>query len=253
MRPLHRLTVVALILICTPAAAPARSGHPCPRFPVGSVVTPPVDLFSQNGVLSVNLSYETTVDQNGNTLYCYITADGAESPTLHVNPGDLLNVTLTNETPVPAASSATMQVSPDSSVCGAASMDGSSTNMHFHGTNTSPICGQDEVIHTLINSGQSFTYNVQFPADEPPGLYWYHAHVHGLSEAAVLGGASGAIIVEGIEKLQPTVAGLPQRLLIVRDNPVPGNPTPGGTVPSWDLSLNFIPVPTPITRPPSFR
>ncbi|HTW87112.1 MAG TPA: multicopper oxidase domain-containing protein [Candidatus Binataceae bacterium] len=225
--------------------AGAQSGNPCPTFPAGSTITEPENLSSHNRVLRVNLSYETGVDQNGNATFCYLLGDGQRSPTLHINPGDHLILTLTNDTPAAASSSALqMQMSPSnpSEVCGAATMNDSSTNVHFHGTNTSPTCGQDEVIHTLINSGQTFTYDVKFPANEPPGLYWYHPHVHGLSEAAVQGGASGAIIVNGIQDVQPRVAGLPQRLLIVRDNPVPGNPDPGGPVPSWDLSLNYVPV-----------
>ena len=39
----------------------------------------------------------------------------------------------------------------------------------------------------MINSGETFQYDVQFPLDEPPGLYWYHPHIHGISEAAVQG------------------------------------------------------------------
>jgi hypothetical protein len=61
----------------------------------------------------------------------------------------------------------------------------------------------------------------------------------------VQGGASGALIVEGIQNVNPVVAGLPQQVLIIRDNPVPGNPTPGGSIPSWDVSLNYVPVPVP--------
>ncbi len=105
------------------------------------------------------------------------------------------------------------------------------------------------MITTVINSGDSFRYEVHFPADEPPGLYWYHPHIHGISEAAALGGASGAIIVEGIENVNPAVAGLPERTLIIRDNLVPGNPSPGGAVPSWDISLNYTPVPYPEFTP----
>jgi FtsP/CotA-like multicopper oxidase with cupredoxin domain len=176
-----------------------------------------------------------------------VLADGEQSPTLHVHPGDVLKLTFTNDTPAPTSSDAMqMQMSlsgPD--VCGATTMDSSSTNVHFHGTNTPPVCHQDEVIHTLINSGQTFTYEVHFPSNEPPGMYWYHPHAHGLAEMSVLGGATGAIIIDGIENLQPKVAGLTQRVLVVRDNPVPGDPQPGGSVPSKDLSLNFIPVPYP--------
>jgi len=128
-------------------------------------------------------------------------------------------------------------------------MTASSVNIHYHGTNTPPTCHQDEVIHTLINPGETFHYDVQFPADEPPGLYWYHPHVHGISEAAVQGGASGALIVDGIQNVNPEVAGLPQQVLIIRDNPVPGNPNPGGSIPSWDLSLNFVPISYPALTP----
>ncbi len=73
-----------------------------------------------------------------------------------------------------------------------------SVNIHYHGTNTSPRCGSDEVIHTIINFGEIFQYSLKFPKSEAPDLYWYHPYVHGLSEGAVLGGGSGAIIVEGI-------------------------------------------------------
>jgi FtsP/CotA-like multicopper oxidase with cupredoxin domain len=125
-----------------------------------------------------------------------------------------------------------------------------SVNIHYHGTNVPPTCHQDEVIKTAVDGGSSFDYRVHFPRDEPPGLYWYHPHIHGISEPAVLGGATGAIIVEGIEKFNPLVAGLPQRLFIVRDNLVPGNPSPGGEVPSWDISVNYVPVPYPSFIPP---
>jgi len=219
----------------------SASDNLCSRFPVGSTVADPPNLFSRNGVLSVNLSYRTGVDRFGNTQFCYLTPDNKQSPTLHVNPGDTLVLALKNDTPKAAPSTA---MAMSGTVCGNAMMDASSTNVHYHGTNTSPTCHQDEVIHTMVNSGETFTYRLQFPSDEPPGLYWYHPHVHGIAEAAVQGGASGAIIVEGIQNLQPAVAGMPERVLVVRDNPVPGSPT-DPTVPAWDVSLNYIPIPFP--------
>jgi FtsP/CotA-like multicopper oxidase with cupredoxin domain len=128
-------------------------------------------------------------------------------------------------------------------------MDSASVNIHYHGTNTPPVCHQDEVITTLVNSGQSFQYDIHFPQDEPPGLYWYHPHVHGITEAAVQGGASGALIVEGLENVNTAVSGLPARVMVIRDNLVPGNPNPGGPIPSWDISLNYVPVPYPNFTP----
>jgi len=228
---------------------------PCPRFAPGSVVSQPQDLFSDHGVLSVNFTYETTMDLSGNPLFCFMTDSGVESPTLHVRPGDHLKINLKNNVPADASTTAMASMpgmavaGPASSTCGAVTMTASSVNIHYHGTNTSPTCHQDEVIHTMINSGESFQYDVEFPLDEPPGLYWYHPHIHGMSEAAVQGGASGALIVEGIQNSNPEVAGLPQQTLIIRDNLVPGNLTPGGVVPSWDISVNYVPVPSPAYTP----
>ena len=119
-------------------------------------------------------------------------------------------------------------------------MTPSSVNVHYHGTNISPTCHSDEVIRTMVNSGETFTYNITFPTDEPPGLYWYHPHIHGISEAAVQGGATGAIIVEGIEKIQPAVANLPQRLLMVRDNPLPGSDDKKGNSSEEEPGLGFV-------------
>jgi FtsP/CotA-like multicopper oxidase with cupredoxin domain len=257
-RILWGVSIVAAMQLC---AFAQNSNSICPRFPVGSTITEPPNLFSKNGVLKVNFKYLTTVDENGNTLFCFITPNGQQSPTLHVHPGDHLILTLTNMVPSNAAGLPAMhmnhssmvpemQVSagagPAVTVCGSPNMTSASVNVHYHGANVSPNCHSDEVIHTIINSGETFTYNLAFPTDEPPGLYWYHPHIHGIAEAAVQGGASGAIVVEGIENVQPAVAGLPQRILLVRDQ-LPVNT--GSGVPAWDLSLNYIPVPFPDYTP----
>ena len=174
-----------------PPVAPVA--NPCPRLAPGSVIHQPAALFSQNGVLYVQFSYQTTTDFAGRTLYCFMTPSGMENPRLHVNPGDTLNITVTNNTP---AGGLMMTLDPPNCGPGGNQMTMSSLNIHYHGTNTSPTCHSDEVIKTVINSGQTFQYGVTFPTNEPPGLYWYHPHVHGIAEAAVRGGGSGAIVVE---------------------------------------------------------
>ena len=244
-----------IICVFAPMTAMAQSAvapvaNPCPRLAAGSVVHNPPSLFSKNGVLIVNFSYQTRTDSDGRSLFCFMTPDGKENPTLHVRPGDHLIVNVTNN--VPASGGMTMAMSPNDQ-CGDSIMTATSMNIHYHGTNTSPVCHQDEVIHTVINSGQSFQYNLAFPTDEPPGLYWYHPHIHGIAEAAVQGGASGAIVVEGIENLQRAVAGLRQRILVLRDQTVAGNPDPGGDIPAWDLTLNNIPIAYPALTPTVIR
>jgi FtsP/CotA-like multicopper oxidase with cupredoxin domain len=248
---MKKSTILAGIIMSVIAHLPvfAQASNPCPRFIAGSMVADPPSLFSRDGVLNVNLAYRTGVDADGRTLYCLTTPDGKESPTLHVSPGDRLIVNVTNTLPQPVPSSALQLTTSGPNLCGAATQDASSMNLHYHGTNTSPGCHGDDVIHTMVNAGQTFTYNLHFPMDEPPGLYWYHPHVHGLAEAAVMGGASGAIVVEGIQNLQPAVAGIPQRILMVRDQSVAGTPAPGGNVPSWDLSVNYVPIAYPANKP----
>jgi len=123
------------------------------------------------------------------------------------------------------------------STCGSAAMNDSSTNIHYHGTNTPPTCHQDEVIFTLVNSG-NFSYDLPFPADEPAGLYWYHPHVHGLSEAAVQGGASGAIHRRRNRESTAQGCGLAAAIADRARQPVPGAPE-GPSVPAWDISLTM--------------
>ena len=154
-------------------------------------------------------------------------------------------------------------------------MTASSTNLHFHGLMIAPVCHQDDVLHTVIGpSAAPFEYRFQIPHNQPPGLYWYHPHLHGFTKVQVLGGASGALIINGIERVNQQVAGLPQRVLIIRDqdllNPdaepsttdsvrhpvllrdaegdILNTGTDGGK-PAKDLSLNYVPVAYPDYKP----
>jgi len=238
-----------LLLLLLPAHAFAQSDV-CPRPAAGSIVKEPTDLYSDNGVLQVAFTYNTMVDQYNRTLFCFVTTDGVESPTLHLNPGDTLEMTVTDTVQNPDGAPA--EVDSGAGIrCGAKTMTSASVNVHFHGLNVSPKCHSDDVVHTLINSGQTFTYKIKIPKNEPPGLYWYHPHVHGIASPAVQGGASGAIVIDGIENIQPLVKGLPHRVLVVRDGPL-AFPPPANTAqvtPFWDVSLNYVPVPFP-TYPP---
>jgi FtsP/CotA-like multicopper oxidase with cupredoxin domain len=203
------------------------------------------------------------------------------SPTLRVKPGDRVVIDLKNDlgaglaTPTSAGQThqhAEMQMGKNP--CTSGTMSATSTNLHFHGLTIPPVCHQDDVLKTSIQPGDPpFEYKFQIPLDEPPGLYWYHPHIHGFSEQQVLGGASGGLIVEGIERSNRSLAGLPERVFILRDqdllNPnappaksepvVPtalierdGDAANNGTgfgKPAKDLSINFIPVPYPDYQP----
>ena len=247
MRSMIRGALLALCLALLVPVQALANGGVCPRPAVGSEIAPPPDLFSVNGTLEASLNYYTSVDDDGRTLFCFVTTDGKLSPTLHVNPGDRITIHLTNMVPS-APLGRSEKVSNDTTVCGNANMTDTSVNIHFHGLNVRPTCHGDEVIHTLVNSGETFDYSFKVPADEPPGLYWYHPHVHGISSVSVQGGGTGVIEVEGIANIQPAVSGLPERFIVLRDEPriggLSGKPNLR-PVPNWDVSVNYVTVPFP--------
>jgi len=252
---LRRCLAPTLLLLL---AAPAFAGtlaELCPRPASGATVQPPPELRSQHGILEVtfHFKYEPTMAGQGPPRYCYLTDRGVESPTLRVHPGDQLIIHLHNDLPAAildpdhaamAAAPGTKQ--PD---CNATSMSAAVTNLHFHGLTVPPTCHQDDVIRTAIAAGEDFDYRMTIPRDEPPGLYWYHPHPHGYSERQVQGGASGALIVEGLEKVDPSLAKMPQRVIVLRDQTLIDTAFVDPRTPAWDISINYVPVTYPRFEP----
>jgi FtsP/CotA-like multicopper oxidase with cupredoxin domain len=246
---LRRLTLpffVCALFSSISAHAQDPADQVCVRFPEASQVANPPDLYSNKGVLEVNLLFKTTKDAAGLTRYCFVTDRGVEAPTLHVLPGDKLVLHLKNELPeAPVASGIHAHTLPAEGDCPGGAMTASSTNIHFHGTTLPPTCHQDDVLNTLVQPDQSFDYVLNIPSNESPGLYWYHPHPHGFTEPQVQGGASGALIVEGIESVYPELNKLPQRTLVLRDQKLNAGQAAvkdDANKPSWDLSLNYVPI-----------
>ncbi len=268
---------LAAVLVCTEKLAFGQNTVPenCPRPIAGSQVAEPEDLRSDRGVLEVTFKFLTSADAHGHVRYCYIYKDGSQSPTLRVNPGDTLILHLENDIAPEVfsvgAPAIPMHMQMQVAMCSQGKMTAASTNLHFHGLAIPPVCHQDDVLHTVVGpSAAPFEYRFQVPDDQPPGLYWYHPHLHGFTNAQVLGGASGALIVEGIERINLALAGLAERVLVIRDQDLinpdaqPTSPdsaphtvtlrdaegdilntgTDGGR-PAKDLSLNFVPVAFP--------
>ena len=253
-----------------------RSKDPCPRPEIGSVVGEPEDVRSKNGALEITLTARNSVQPDGTTRYCFVDDQGRESPNLRVNPGDQVIIHLKNAmTEAQQAGAAAQHVHSHSmsGECMGGAMTLVSTNLHFHGLTIPPACHADDVLKTSLEPGDTFDYRFRIPEDEAPGLYWYHPHIHGFGKPQLLGGASGALIVEGIERAKKEVAGLPERVLIIRDqdlvNPnsppsksepvVPkfmidkdGDSANNGTgwgKPAKDLSINYVPAPYPDYQP----
>jgi FtsP/CotA-like multicopper oxidase with cupredoxin domain len=266
------------------AATPAQLDA-CVRPEPGSAIAEPAELRSQNGILETDLRILDQKLANGTTRYCYLTPNGKPSPTLRVKPGDELVINFKNDLtdlnaaapaidrPLDGAPICTAKKSVDP--CESGAMTPVSTNLHFHGLTVPPVCQKDEVLRTSIQPDDApFEYRLRIGDDAAPGLYWYHPHLHGFSKTQVLGGASGALIVEGIERANPQLAGLPERVLVIRDQDLvnpdaqpskfeppamaksqldnDGDAVNSGTgfgKPSKDLSLNFVPVPYPDYTP----
>ena len=263
---LARGALLAALLACGAAHA-TEPGAPeaCPRPAPGSPLPEPPALHSEHGVLRVDLTLRSARAADGTLRYCYLTPDGAQSPTLRLRPGDTLALRLHNG----LAGRAPAQAQSAEQVCASGAMGEAVTNLHFHGLTVPPRCHEDEVLKTALAPGGVFEYRLRIPQDEPPGLYWYHPHIHGFSMQPLLGGASGALIVEGLERAIPELAGLPERVLVVRDQNLvhpqapPARSEPvvaqilldadgdavnthtGYGKPAKDLSVNFVPVPYP--------
>jgi FtsP/CotA-like multicopper oxidase with cupredoxin domain len=242
MRELNMRSVSKWLLAMVVCGFPflRSAAQACPDRPAtGTVVADPYSISSTNGVLAAQLVLKRSVDDLGYTHYCYNYAAGSqtvEAPTLRLNPGDTLNLNVLNRIQDTNATKMKMEMPTTATKCGdGGPMTIDSTNVHFHGMNVPPVCHQDDVINTLIQPGTpGFSYNIQIPTTEPPGLYWYHPHVHGFTEFQVNGGAAGAIIVEGMEKFRPEVTGLTERVFVIRQQYlVPWIPGP------YQLTLNY--------------
>ncbi len=235
--------------------------HPeCMRAPDGSDAAEPVDLRSHNGLLRVELTVHNSLDPNRHMRYCYIDSQGHQSPTLRVQPGDTLIIDLKNEISNSLEESSTGTPEPGSShhdPCRGGMMNAAATNLHFHGLAIPPVCHEDETLKTLVEPGDPpFEYRVEIPKNQAPGLYWYHPHVHGFTEEQMLGGLSGAIVIEGIEKAVPQVAGLRERILVIRDEQMP-DATSAEKLdpkrPTKQISINDVRVPYPQYPPAVIR
>jgi FtsP/CotA-like multicopper oxidase with cupredoxin domain len=75
-------------------------------------------------------------------------------------------------------------------------------NLHFHGLHVSPK-GRSDNVFRIVEPGATAHYRLEIPPDHEPGTYWYHSHMHGVSDGQVYRGMSGVMIVDGLTELLP--------------------------------------------------
>lgn len=208
----------------------------CPARPAaGSPITDPPQVRSSNGVisgvLSANFEGDTSND-NRTGRYCLMYSDGSaatvEAPVFRIGPGERVAFRLSNNMP----QTDIKEVTPWNPALGAntcstqATMTNFAVNLHFHGMNVKPTCGADESLTTLLLPGGGWQYNFALPDNDPPGLYWYHPHVHMLAQEQMLGGMTGALVIDSPNAMPNVVGGLRERILVIRDQEL--NAPPAG-------------------------
>jgi FtsP/CotA-like multicopper oxidase with cupredoxin domain len=112
-------------------------------------------------------------------------------PVLRVQPGDTVRLVLDNASDVDA-------------------------NIHYHGLAVTPKVPGDNVF-LLVPPSTTFQYDFLIPTDHAQGLYWYHPHVHPGVNPAIAAGRSGGMIIGNILAPFPELAGITERIMLLKD------------------------------------
>ena len=240
----------------TPTPPTGPTGPATPASPTvvtpGNVTTRPADLegaktvvpklpqlpeiHSRNGRLSVTLDLKNATVAVGNQTYATAAYNGQLiTPIWRVERGDVLQVHLEDNRVF---------------LNGSANLSGHSghhahgtgpqyTNLHFHGLNVPPTPPGDNVFLAVNPNGTEFEpyayrYALIIPEDHPEGLFWWHAHPHGLSAGQVAGGMSGAMVIGNLTRTHyPTVDYTTEQIFLLREfsaAPLKGGPPLKGAI-----------------------
>ena len=154
----------------------------------------PLEIRSVNGMLNATLTAAPGRVQLGDSAFPGLLYNGAYlPPLLRVRLGDTMRIRFRNALP------------------------DDPSNLHYHGMSVSPQGNSDNVfVH--VHPGREFDYEVRIPAAgrQGSGLFWYHPHAHGVVDKQILGGMSGALVVDGAERLFPILKDLPERFLLFK-------------------------------------
>jgi FtsP/CotA-like multicopper oxidase with cupredoxin domain len=252
MQDMMRLFLGILLVgsVAWPSMGPAASSVPAPSGcdPAPTALENPPEMRRVEGrVQSIDLE----VRQDGDRL-CFVDRNNDDrpgiAPTIRIRPGETLHVRLFNRI---SDASVLRKTTPPGHVTnfpGVAQAPGyfevmpgayheptGNTNLHFHGLEVRPVpCGPgiapgDDVVATFFAPESEPSppgachgaYEITVPDDHSAGLYWYHTHFHGESDAQTMLGLSGAIVVENADDDARRQNGTADRILLARDRPTP--------------------------------
>jgi len=173
--------------------------------PLESLVNGVPTSFSTTGFLT----YAWTINDGSNTVNgianSATTGDSFPGPTLKVNRGDTLRITLLND----LTDLGNLGIT---SVVDGSTITEMPLNNHTHGLHVSPNGSSDNVLLTMP-AGQGFVYEYKISDSQPDGLYWIHPHNHQYSTQEVYRGLSSMLIVGTPDSSIAEIASLPERTM----------------------------------------
>ena len=182
------------------------------KAPTPDPLIQPPETRSVNGILDATITAAPGQVWLGDQAFDGCLYNGVYvPPTLRMRLGDTLRIAFRNNLGDLSGLNQPGYIGP---ICTASN---TVSNLHFHGMSVSPQGNSDNVfVH--VQSGEEFHYEVRVPAfgRQGPGLFWYHPHAHGFVNNQILGGMSGALVVDGIDQLFPLLRGLPERFFLIK-------------------------------------
>jgi FtsP/CotA-like multicopper oxidase with cupredoxin domain len=184
------------------------------------VSTQPLETLTSSAVPTTGfLTYSYTITDGSMSVYNSTTSkydpsgvlmgDSYTGPTLKVNRGDTLRITLLNK----LDNLGNLNI---------ASVEDPTTvitemplNNHTHGLHISPNFSSDNVLLSMP-AGQGFVYEYKIDQAQPDGLYWIHPHNHMYSTEQVARGLSSMLIVGQPDSSIVELASLPERTMALQ-------------------------------------
>lgn len=189
-------------------------------------------LVARNGTVTVSgvrvAGTQTYAARRGSRL----TRRGILGPTLQVQPGDKIEITLDNRLVVPDD----MPAGPNCAESGDSAADAAGhahtgeagdpqfSNLHYHGLHVTPRerspYGDTVLVH-LPNGMSRFSFTI--PKTHGEGTYWYHAHLHECTNDQVFRGLAGILLIgDSRSNLLPRAryASMKTQLLALKDTQV---------------------------------
>lgn len=219
-------------------AAAAHASHPCSALLATNVLDEPPNVEMWRAPVDASGEHELILAAHRDGLrFCYhYVWDGRQqvvAPTIRVRPGERFALRIVNDlvrqsagehrasTSIPPCMPMQMPTPKtlrwigylnhtiDDRYMNVRDVD---TNIHLHGFQ-GPADQEDIFLSALSTPMHACEYRITIPKTQPPGTYFYHPHVHGMSDDEVAGGLSGTWIVDPVRPQLPYSA---QHVVLVR-------------------------------------